>query len=239
MGPVVWRWPLAVMIALVALAMVALDTIVAANRLPADSALLRYALAWTDVGKTYTILVPTLILLIGSSLVDWGRLKPRARLLWLQWTALSAYLLVSVMLTELILTLVKYAIGRARPSLFSELGAFHFDPLMFHFRYASFPSGHSGTAGSAAMGLALLFPRLRFPLLVLALWLTATRIFVVAHYPSDAIAGLMIGAWIAYVMALVFAKHGLLFETSGGWLPRPRRTFHLLPRSLRRPSPAA
>lgn len=232
MGRIVWRGPLALMILLVVLAMIGLDTVVAGNRLPQGSLLLGYARAWTDVAKTYTILVPTLLVLIAALLVDWRSLRPRARLLGLHWSALSAYLLLSVAATEIVLTVLKYATGRARPSLFLEVGAFHFDPLMFHFRYASFPSGHSGTAGSATMALALLFPQLRLPLLVLALWLATTRIFVVAHYPSDAIAGLMIGAWLAYVMALVFARHGLLFNAVDGRLPR-RRRLYLVPRWLR------
>jgi membrane-associated phospholipid phosphatase len=57
-------------------------------------------------------------------------------------------------------TLVKYAVGRARP--FSHLGAFHFEPL----RHAgaqmnSFPSGNTVSAMALAALLGIYFPRCR------------------------------------------------------------------------------
>jgi undecaprenyl-diphosphatase len=83
------------------------------------------------------------------------------------------------------------------------------------------------------MGIALLFPRLRVPMLILALWLATTRVFVGSHFMSDVFAGLMIGAWFAYAMAIVCSAHGLLFDASPGMLPKPKRTFHILPASIR------
>lgn len=233
MGRIVWKWPLAVAVAIVLFALVTIDTYFAANRLAAKSPLLEQALAWTHWGKSATILVPTACLLVGASLVPWRRLRPRAQLLLLNQTAMSAYLLLSVLLAGLVVNLMKPMIGRARPSLYPELGAYHLDPWTFQTRFASFPSGHSSVAGAAAMGLALLFPALRVPALILALWLATTRVFVGSHFMSDVFAGLMIGAWFAYALAIVCAAHGLLFDASRGILPRPKKTFHILPAGVR------
>lgn len=233
MGRIPWKWPLAVALAIVLLALVTIDTYFAANRLTATSLLFKQALAWTHWGKSATVLVPTAFLLIASSLVTWRRLRPRTQILLLNQTAMSAYLLLSVLLAGLMVNLLKMMIGRARPSLYPELGAYHLEPWTLDARFASFPSGHSSVAGAAAMGLALLFPGLRVPALMLALWLATTRVFVGSHFMSDAFAGLMIGAWFAYALAIVCAAHGLLFDAPRGILPRPKRTFHILPAGMR------
>lgn len=233
MGRIAWKWPLAVAAGVVLFALIFMDTYFAANRLTAKSLLFQQALAWTDLGKSATVLVPTAFLLVASSFVSWRRLRPRTRFLLLNQTAMSAYLFLSVGLAGLVVNLLKPLIGRARPSLYLELGAYHFDPLTFHFRFASFPSGHASVVGATAMGIALLFPRLRVPMLILALWLATTRVFVGSHFMSDVFAGLMIGAWFAYAMAVVCSAHGLLFDASEGMLPRPKRTFRILPASIR------
>lgn len=233
MGRIAWKGPLAVAAVIVLLALVSIDTYFAANRLTAKSLLFQQALAWTDLGKSATVLVPTALLLIASSFVAWRRLRPRTQILLMNQAAMSAYLFLSVGLSGLVVNLLKPLIGRARPSLYLELGTYHFDPLTTHFRFASFPSGHASVVGATAMGIALLFPRLRVPMLILALWLATTRVFVGSHFMSDVFAGLMIGAWFAYAMAIVCAGHGLLFDASQGMLPRPKRTFHILPAWIR------
>ncbi|WP_085462750.1 phosphatase PAP2 family protein [Mesorhizobium australicum] len=233
MGRIAWKWPLTVAFAIVLFTLFTIDTYFAANRLTANSPLFVQALAWTHWGKSATILVPTACLLIASSLVAWRRLRPRTQLLLLNQTAMSAYLLLSVLLSGLVVNLLKQMIGRARPSLYPELGAYHLDPWTLHTRFASFPSGHSSVAGAAAMGLALLFPALRVPALILALWLATTRVFVGSHFMSDVFAGLMIGAWFAYALAIVCASHGLLFDVSQAILPTPKKTFHIVPAGMR------
>lgn len=232
MGRIAWKGPLAAAVVIVLLTLITVDTYFAANRLTAQALLFKQALAWTHWGKSGTVLIPTAIVLIASSLVTWRQLRPRTQLLLLNQTALSAYLFVSVALSGIVVNLIKPLVGRSRPSLYPQLGTFHVDPLTFHIRFASFPSGHASVAGAAAMAIALLFPRLRVPVLILALWLATTRVFVGSHFMSDVFAGLMIGAWFAYAGAVVCSAHGLLFEASPGRLPRPRSTFHVVPRSM-------
>jgi undecaprenyl-diphosphatase len=57
----------------------------------------------------------------------------------------------------------------------------------------SFPSGHAQSAFSAAIVLAELFRRLRWPLLVAAALVALARVYVGAHFPLDVLCGALIG----------------------------------------------
>ena len=73
----------------------------------------------------------------------------------------AAFVFLAVAGGGIVDSLAKNIIGRARPELLQTDGAFTFRPFAFHADFASFPSGHSATAGAMAMSLALVFPRLR------------------------------------------------------------------------------
>lgn len=91
--------------------------------------------------------------------------------------------------------LVKRTVGRPRPS---SLGVSSLvdDPDRF-----SFPSGHSAAAMSVAAAYALAFPVLAIPLIVLALHVGLSRVFLGVHYPGD----VLIGQLIAVLTVLVVA----------------------------------
>jgi membrane-associated phospholipid phosphatase len=97
-----------------------------------------------------------------------------------------------------------------------------------------------------AVGLGFLMPRLRLGFLALALWVAASRAILGAHWASDVLAGVMLGAATAYALrrwyarrGLVFAwRHGAMQARTGGvaWLLR-QQTALLLPRVA--PTPGA
>ncbi|MFB6629644.1 phosphatase PAP2 family protein [Streptomyces sp. NPDC056362] len=61
----------------------------------------------------------------------------------------------------------------------------------------SFPSNHATLAGAAAVALLLVSRRLGAIALVAAVLMAASRVWVGAHYPHDALAGLLLGAAVA------------------------------------------
>ena len=134
----------------------------------------------------------------------------------------ALYVFTSVLVASSTVNVVKRLIGRARPDLFSAVGDFHFSFGRWTYDYASFPSGHSTTAGAVFMAFGLLFPRFRPLFVCLGIAFGFARIAVGAHYPSDVSAGLFYGAWIAVITACLFARYRLLFDAGNGALPRQR-----------------
>jgi diacylglycerol kinase family enzyme/membrane-associated phospholipid phosphatase len=62
----------------------------------------------------------------------------------------------------------------------------------------SFPSGHSASAAAFAVGVGMEVPELRVPLGLAAGAVGWSRVRTRVHYPGDVVAGLVIGAGIAY-----------------------------------------
>src|SRR5581483_422329 len=62
---------------------------------------------------------------------------------------------------------------------------------------SSLPSGHAATSFACALVLARLVPRLAAPLLVLAAAISYSRLYVGVHYPSDVVAGAVLGVAVA------------------------------------------
>ena len=112
--------------------------------------------------------------------------------------------------------------GRARPRLLDQFGAHYFDPLTFGYLNASFPSGHSTTVGAITGILMIWFPRWSLLIVELGLFFAATRIAAQAHYPSDVVAGLLLGTLFSITLARWLAKRGVVFRLiPGKTLPVP------------------
>ncbi|PWW02270.1 undecaprenyl-diphosphatase [Hoeflea marina] len=165
----------------------------------------------TRLGKSDWILIPTGVALIALTFVNVETLTRKAKARLFRWNVLLCFIFIGVGLPSLVSTLLKRVIGRPRPTHFAESGLFDFQPFTVDASFASFPSGHSTTIGALAMVLVLLIPRFRHLFIVVGALVGASRIGVGAHYPSDVLVGLLLGAGGAYLVAKWFAAHGLLF----------------------------
>jgi undecaprenyl-diphosphatase len=100
---------------------------------------------------------------------------------------------------SLVTHVLKESVGRARPPVadpgLGSLTAIPGNP--------SFPSGHSATAFAAATALAILCPRLRPAVLVIAAGVALSRVYLRVHFPLDVIAGGLIGAAFGALCGLV------------------------------------
>jgi len=65
------------------------------------------------------------------------------------------------------------------------------------YAYAAFPSGHATTAFAAATLLALWFPRQAGVFLGIAGLVALSRVVLGSHFPSDAVAGALVGSGVA------------------------------------------
>ncbi len=93
---------------------------------------------------------------------------------------------------------VKNSVCRARPSA-QHAGAFFSSYPCFPapYAYASFPSGHATTAFAVAVILSLWYPRGTPLFLGLAVMVGISRVMLGSHFPSDVLAGAVLGGGVA------------------------------------------
>ncbi|MCC6736170.1 MAG: phosphatase PAP2 family protein [Bauldia sp.] len=170
----------------------------------------------SDIGRSQWLLVPSGVLVIILLMGRWSGIAPWLRAAWAEIGFLAAYVFLAVGGAALVVNAFKQLIGRGRPVGYEENGAFSFDPFNFDYGNASFPSGHATTAGAFIVCGFLLFPRLRLLFLAIGLTVALSRIIVGAHFPSDVLAGLFLGAAWAMLLAGVLAWRGVAFYRRGG-----------------------
>jgi undecaprenyl-diphosphatase len=109
-------------------------------------------------------------------------------------------MLVSVALAGLLPDVFKYLFDRKRPDRTLVHGRRHGIPRSGD-RWDSFPSGHALHVGAIAGPLLRLAPGRLRPLVGLGLLgLASTRVMLLAHYLTDVVAGLVIGAGLGEVV---------------------------------------
>jgi len=108
--------------------------------------------------------------------------------------AVLIYLAAQLVFALALVQVLKIALGRPRPYLEFQAPA-DWRPLSFDTQHQAMPSGHSADAMVGASVLIRFFasPWLRAAGLALALLVAASRVLQSQHYPSDVIAGCLIG----------------------------------------------
>lgn len=103
------------------------------------------------------------------------------------------------------------AVDRARP--YEALANVHL--LVDKTTDFSFPSDHATVAGAVAVGLLFASRRWGVVASVLAVLMAFTRVYVGAHYPSDVVAGLVLGGLVSTVGWFTIVP---LLRRIAGWL---------------------
>ena len=106
--------------------------------------------------------------------------------------------------------LIKFALGRARPN--ADQGTYSFHPLSSH---DSFPSGHATNAFAAATAIAGHYDNWVVPTIVytVATGVAMSRVNDRVHWPSDVVAGALIGRAVAKGL---IRRHITIVPTKGG-----------------------
>jgi undecaprenyl-diphosphatase len=124
------------------------------------------------------------------------------------------FLFVAIGVPGLFVNVVKHIFGRARPMVGGSLDPLLFSPFSWPAAYAGLPSGHAATAFSVLVAFGMLWPRGRILLWIYALLIAASRVAVTAHYPSDVLAGALVGVVGALLVRRWFALRGLGFSVA-------------------------
>jgi len=210
-----WRAPLLVwlvgLLVLLAGTMVFLDarTIVAVTTEPAWMFHLFNEL--TGFGTSDWWLVPIGVLLLAIAALATPALPHTSRRVLTAFTVRLGFVFAAIALPGLFATVVKRLIGRARPFVGGDADPFLYLPFSWRPDYASLPSGHATNVFAALIAVGLVWPRARGVMLVYALIIAASRVIVLAHHPSDVIAGAVVGGVGAMLVRDWFAARGLAF----------------------------
>lgn len=108
----------------------------------------------------------------------------------------------------------KTLFGRARPRLLFAEGTYGFDPLVISSNWNSFPSGHTNTAITATLALAMLFPKWRWLLLLVGVVIAFSRVAVTAHFAGDVVGGTLLAVLTCWFLSLYYARKGWLFNAT-------------------------
>jgi membrane-associated phospholipid phosphatase len=180
--------------------------------------------AFTDFGKADWILLSTGLTCLALLALDAGRFAFRLRMAIGAIFTYAAFIFYVVTATGLLAIVFKWSLGRARPKLYEQVGPVRFDFLAFDGTYTSFPSGHSTTVAALATALAFVFPSYRWLIIVAAFWLAFSRVMVGAHYPSDVIAGTLLGVTFTFFTVRAMARRRIGFHLSASGKIVPNMT---------------
>lgn len=169
----------------------------------------------TDFGLSGWFLTPTALALLALGALISPDLPRLDRLVLAALAVRVGFLFAAIGLPSLFATIAKRVIARARPFVGEHIDPFLYRPLSWNSDYASLPSGHTTTAFAALVAIGLVWPRLRPLLWCYALVIAASRVAVMAHYPSDALAGAVVGAAGALLVRDWCAARGLGFVVDG------------------------
>lgn len=162
-----------------------------------ESVLLQQGTHWLEVASGFPI---------SRYFLAWLMLGAGALLFISKSTRPVAWILLFIATVHLVTRVtagtLKNVFNRLRP--FEVIEAGNWDWNFFGERGSAFPSGHSAHFWSLFFPLAFLFPRYRWPLLVIPVFISVARVGVNDHWCSDVIASIAIAALLTLAFIWLF-----------------------------------
>jgi membrane-associated phospholipid phosphatase len=175
---------------------------------------------FTDFGKGGVFLWPLGLALIALAFLSTAALPRMARLVLAAWAVRIGFVFTAIAVPGLFVTIVKRLIGRARPLVVGH-ETMAFVPFGWKVDYASLPSGHATTAFAALVAIGAIFPQARALMWIYAVLIALSRVVLTSHFPSDVLAGALVGAAGAWLVQQWFAARGLGFAVTAAGAVRP------------------
>ncbi len=165
----------------------------------------------TDFGKSGWFLWPIglLLLIIAGSPSD--ALSRFSQLVLAAIVVRLGFLFIAIGLPGLFTTIVKRMIGRARPFASGTADPYLYAPFAWDQSYASLPSGHATNVFAAVVAIGAVWPQARPVMWIYAGVIAISRVVLGAHFPSDVIAGAIVGTVGALLVRRWFAARRLGF----------------------------
>jgi len=182
---------------------------------------------FTDLGKVGWFLIPLPALMIVICLLP-ARLPRLAQATFAAIFARAAFVTLAIGIPYGFNAVLKSLIGRARPFVGGSANAYLYDPFNWTAAYASFPSNHATTVCAAAVAIGAMFPRARLLMWTYAVLIMVSRVIVIAHHPSDVMAGALVGTMGALMVRNYFASRRIVFGVTpdGGVEPFAGPSWH-------------
>lgn len=178
---------------------------------------------WVTVfGKSDWLLYPSGALCLVLLLCDWRVINRRVAAAWTEIGLIVGFAFLSIAGSGIVMNIIKQLVGRGRPLVFDRDGAFSSTPFQFDYAHASFPSGHATVMGALAVVVAVLAPHARWPVYAICATVAVSRVFVAAHFPSDVVAGFLLGAAFTWFYATALCHAGNVFERGSEGTIKPR-----------------
>lgn len=112
--------------------------------------------------------------------------------------SLGIKLAVIQIIVTIVIQLLKAAVARVRP--YNALPGIKVAKAEKDY---SFPSGHTAASFTTAITISAFFPALSLVCLSLAAFIGYSRVYIGVHYPSDVVAGSVIGGLTTVLMLLL------------------------------------
>jgi len=215
-------WITAILAALIVALMVGLDAREIALMPPRGSAGLWPVRILTDFGKETNVLWGLAGMLLVVTIIAPG-LKGASRSQLLSFGTRVQFLFFAVLVPVLAGEVIKWIAGRGRPFVGGRDDPFNFVPFIGTEAHASFPSAHAITSVALAFAVSAVWPRARPVMIVYALLIVTSRLVLLAHHPSDVVAGGLIGVVGAMAVRYWFAARrlGFAIHRDGEIVPLP------------------
>jgi undecaprenyl-diphosphatase len=177
----------------------------------------------TDFGKDSYVLSLLAMMLIIVALVA-ATLRGSSQVRLLGFGLRLQFLFFAVAVPLLPGELLKWIVGRGRPFVGGQSNPFNFAHFAGTEAYASFPSAHAITAFALAFAASAVWLWARGLMMAYALIIAVTRLVLLAHHPSDVVAGALIGVIGAMCVRYWFAARrlGFAIRRDGAIAPRPQ-----------------
>lgn len=131
-------------------------------------------------GATFTIAISLVLMLFGTGEIRF----------------IAAKGLISLAVSFSIGFVLKKLLGRPRP--YKVIPNAYIEDKVW--KDYSFPSGHTASSFSLAINYAMFYPQLALPLTVFAVLVGVSRIYLGHHYPTDILAGAILGTLTAAIV---------------------------------------